>query len=112
MQVRWGNQQEILYEGYVELEVSFSNIMDKKVLVPFLVTSQEVQIPNLGTNAIENLSKSYHPDELSDTLQHCLENASVNVIESLVNFINTEKQQELSYVKTPKVQSYNSWITD
>ena len=45
LHIRWGNQQEIPYEGYIELEVSFSNSMDKKVLVSFLVTSQEVQIP-------------------------------------------------------------------
>ena len=79
--------------------------MEEKVLVLLLATSQEVQIPILETIAVEHLSKSYRPDELSCTLQHCSENASVNVIESLVNFINTEKQQELSYVKTPTVHT-------
>ena len=77
--------------------------MDRKVLVPFLVTSQKVQNPILGTNVIARSSKSYHPDELQYTLQHCLENASSNVPESLVHFINAEKQQELSYMKTLKL---------
>ena len=102
LHVKWGNQQDVPYEGYAELEVSFSSNMDKNVLVPFLVTSQKLQHPILGTNAIKHISKGYHPDELSYYLQQCLEDTSNGTIESLVNFINAEKQQELSYVKTPK----------
>ena len=36
LHVRWGNQQEIPYEGYTELQVSISSGMDKKVFVSFL----------------------------------------------------------------------------
>ena len=36
LHARWGNQQEIPYEGYIELEVSVSSGTDKRVFVPFL----------------------------------------------------------------------------
>ena len=36
---KWRNQQEIPYEGYIRLELSFSGNMDKKVSLLFVVTS-------------------------------------------------------------------------
>ena len=103
LQVRWGNQEILPYEGYVELEVSLDNDTPaNEILVPFLITPERLHYPILGTNAIEHISQNYQSNELADVLNECLPDKPKNVIESLVNFIHAEKPQELSNVKTPK----------
>ena len=103
LQVRWGNQEILQYEDYVELEVSLDNgTPANEILVPFLITPERIHYPILGTNAIEQISQNYQSNELADVLNECLRNKSKNFIESLVNFIHAEKPQELSNVKTPK----------
>ena len=103
LQVRWGNQEILPYEGYVELEVSLDNDTPaSKILVPFLITPERLFYPILGTNAIEHISQNYQSNELADVLNKCLPDRSKNIVESLVNFIHAEKPQELSSVKTPK----------
>ena len=103
LQVRWGNQEILPYEGYVELEVSLDNDTPaSKILVPFLITPERLLYPILGTNAIEHISQNYQSNELADVLNKCLPDRSKNIVESLVNFIHAEKPQELSSVKTPK----------
>ena len=98
--VRWGNQEILPYEGYVELEASLDNDTPaNEILVPFLITPERSHYPILGTNAIEHISKNYQSNDLAS---ECLPGKSKNVIESLVNFIHAEKPQELSNVKTPK----------
>ena len=60
LQVRWGNQEVLPYEGYVELEVSLDNgTPANKILVSFLITPERLHYPILGTNAIENISQHY-----------------------------------------------------
>ena len=103
LQVRWGNQEILPYEGYIELEVSLDNDTPaNEILVPFLITPERLYYPLLGTNAIEHISQNYQLNELADVLNECLPGKSKNVTESLVNFIHAEKLQELSNVKTPK----------
>ena len=103
LQVRWGNQEILPYEGYIELEVSLDNDTPaNEILVPFLITPERLYYPILGTNAIEHISQNFQSHELADGLNKCLPDKSKNVTESLVNFIHAEKPQELSNVKTPK----------
>ena len=102
LQVRWGNQEILPYEGYVELEVSLDNATPAyEIFVPFLITPERLHYPILGTNAIKHISQNYRSNELADVLKECLPDKSKNV-ESLVNFIHADKPQELSNVKTPK----------
>ena len=83
--VRWGNQEIIPYEGYIELEVSLdNNTPANEILVPFLIIPERLHYPTLGTNAIEDISQNYQSNELADVLKEC------------------QKPQELSNVKTPK----------
>ena len=57
LQVRWGNQEILPYEGYVEREVSLDNdAAASKIPVPFLITPERLLYPILGTNAIEHIS--------------------------------------------------------
>ena len=103
LQVRWGNQEILPYEGYVELEVSLDNDTPaNEILLPFLITPERFHYPILDTNAIEHISQNYQSNELADILNECLPGKPKNVIESLLNFIHAEKPQELSNVKTPK----------
>ena len=49
LQVKWGNNNVLPYEGYVELEVSLKKgDMTNTILVPFLVTTETIQNPILG----------------------------------------------------------------
>ena len=60
LQVRWGNQEILPYEGRVELEVSLDNdTQANEILVPFLTTSERLHYPILGTNAFEHISQNY-----------------------------------------------------
>ena len=103
LQIRWGNQEILPYEGYVELEVSLDNDTPSNgILIPFLITPERLHFPILGTNAIEHVSQNYQSNELADVLNQCLPDKSKNITESLVNFIHAEKPQELSNVKIPK----------
>ena len=103
LQVRWGNQEILPYEGYVELEVSLDNdTPENQILVPFLITTERFYYPILGTNAFKRISQNFQSNELADVLNDCLPDKSKNVIESLGNFIHAEKLQERSNVKTPK----------
>ena len=91
LQVRWGNQEILPYESYVELEVSLNNDTPvNEILVPVLITPERLHYLILGTNAIENISQIFLPQK------------SKNVITSLVKSIHAEKPQKLSNVKTPK----------
>ena len=44
-------------------EVSLNNESQNSVTVPFFVTSENLEYPILGTNAIEHLSAPYKTDE-------------------------------------------------
>ena len=90
-QVRWGNQRKLLYDGWMEVEVFLNNESQNSVTVPFLVTSENLKYPILGTNAIEHLSAPYKTDELQHILPRCLPNHSSEVLDPLVHFILMQK---------------------
>ena len=57
LQVRWGNQEILPYEGYVELEVSLNNDTPaNEILAPFSITPERLQCPILDTMQ----SNTYH----------------------------------------------------
>ena len=58
LHLRWGNQEILPYEGYVEMEVSLDNDTPaSEILVPFLITPERLHDPVFGTNAIEHISQ-------------------------------------------------------
>ena len=81
MQVRWGNQEILPYEGRVELEVSLDNgTPTNEILVPFLLTSERLHYSILGTNATEHISQNHESNELADVLNECLSDKPKNAI--------------------------------
>ena len=101
-QVRWGNQRKLPYDGWVEVEVSLNNQSKNFVIVPYLVTSENLVYPILGTNAIEHLWAPYKTDELENILSRCLPNYSSEVLDPLVHLLQSQKESSISSVKSPK----------
>ena len=89
LQVRWGNQEILPYEGYIELEVSLDNDTPaNEILVPFLITPEILHYPILQTlhytDTNEHISQNYQSNELADVLNKCFPDKSKNVIDSIV----------------------------
>ena len=62
MQFRWGNQEILPNEGYVELEALLDNDTPvNEILVPFLINPERLHFPILGTNEIEHISQTKLP---------------------------------------------------
>ena len=98
----WGNQRKLPYDGWVKVEVFLNNKSQNSVTVHFLVTSENLEYPILGTNAIEHLSAPYNRDELQHILPRCLPNHSSEVLDPLVHLLQSEKESSISLVKSPK----------
>ena len=60
--VRWGNNVEIPYSGYVELQFSLDGQKSSLIDVPFLVIPGELDHPLLGFNVIKALVLDDHCD--------------------------------------------------
>ena len=59
-EVRWGNQTKLPFIGWVELKVSLKSKVNPDVIIKFLVRSEPLDFPNLGTNTINyKVTKSY-----------------------------------------------------
>ena len=84
------------------MEVSLNNESQNSVIVPFLVTSENLEYPILGTNAIEPLSAPYKTDELQHILQRCLPNHLSEVLDPLVHLEQSQKESSISSVNSPK----------
>ena len=98
----WGNQRKLPYDGWVKVEVFLNNKSQNSVTVHFLVTSENLEYPIFGTNAIEHLSAPYNRDELQHILPRCLPNHSSEVLDPLVHLLQSEKESSISLVKSPK----------
>ena len=81
--MRWDNLRKLPYDEWVEVEGSLNNESQNSVTVPFLVTSENLEYPFLGTNAIEALSTPYKTDELQHILPICLPNHSSKVLATI-----------------------------
>ena len=100
--VRWGNQSKLPFTGWVELKVSLTSNVNPDVIVPFLVTSDPLDHPILGTNTIILLTEKLPAHVLSSTFQQALPDRSHNVITQLVNLIQAERDPSVYLVKTTK----------
>ena len=73
LQVRWGNQEILSYEGYVELKASLDNETPAdQILLTFLITPERLHYPIPGTNVIKNILLNYQSNKPADVLNACL----------------------------------------
>ena len=98
-QVRWDNQRKLPYDGWVKVE-PLNNESQNSVTVPFLVTSENLENPIPGTNAIEHLSAAYNTDELQHILPRCLPNYLSEALDPLVHLLQSQKESSISSVKS------------
>ena len=87
LNVRWGDQRELPYMGWVDLKLQLKN--DQPAIdVPFLVTGERIETPILGTNAIEHLSADQSPEKLFDGFKAAFPNhTSEAVLHSLTSIL-------------------------
>ena len=92
------NGSPLPYNGWVELRFKLSRDSNHLV-VPFLVSSASVDAPLIGYNVIEAIFKE-NPSQSMEEAQLSFPN--VSDIETLVNCIHSENNEELSFVKSGK----------
>ena len=91
LNVNAANGAEIPYKGWAEIEVKLTSTQEP-VIVPFLVTSETIDVPLVGFNVIEEFMKS--KSEMTDTelacVFPCVSSANINVLVDLIKL--TAKQ--------------------
>jgi len=98
--VKWGNQNSLPYDGWIDLNVSLQK-KGETVLVPFLVTTDPLETSILGTNAIEHLTKCVgEKEKIVKVFQNCFPDKSVEVRSKLINLITAEDDDFISQVHT------------
>ena len=105
LNLRAANGTELPYEGWVGVMFSLrgGKSSPKGLDVPFLVTNETLDLPIIGYNVIAEIAKNSQEEEdsLINTFQHSFTDAKES-IPALVNFIQTEKADELCTVRTIK----------
>ena len=93
------NGSSIPYKGWVELDLQIDD-SEQGLSVPFLVASEEMELPLIGFNAIEHLIKvnNLQGNEMATAL------VGVKVCDAtaLVDFVNGVNHDELCLVKSCK----------
>jgi hypothetical protein len=89
------NGCSIPYKGWVEVDLQIGD-SEQELSVPFLVASEEMELPLIGFNAIEHLIKvnNLQGNEMATAL------VGVNVCDAtaLVDFVNRVNHDELCLV--------------
>eukprot|EP00112_Aurelia_sp_Birch-Aquarium-sp1_P003997 Seg1452.4 transcript_id=Seg1452.4/GoldUCD/mRNA.D3Y31 product="Retrovirus-related Pol polyprotein from transposon 17.6" pseudo=true protein_id=Seg1452.4/GoldUCD/D3Y31 len=98
LNVNAANGAEIPYKGWAEIEVKLTN-MQEPIIVPFLVTSETIDVPLVGFNVIEEFMKSEMTDTELACVFPCVSSANINV---LVDLIKINSETDLCIVKTSK----------
>ena len=89
----------IPYTGYVELEVEIGNY---KVLVPFLVTDENIIRPIVGYNVMEAIAKMEPVTGNIDDFKNVFEGIPDDKLKSLLCLLKSVRQQKLAKVFTYK----------
>ena len=95
------NGSSIPYHRWVELEFCVSP-EQQSLIVPFLVTKDDMDLPLIGYNVIEEHLRSKNNDTNLSTLIRCFPTTKPSNVEALVNFIQSTSEQYLCSVKTSK----------
>ena len=104
------NEIDLPYEGWVELTFNpIEDNIDHTVNVPFLVAKDSLDMPIIGFNVIEEITKYFEEDALTgvrgslvDVLTSSLAGADREKVEALVQLIKSEPVKELASVKSRK----------
>ena len=95
------NGSSIPYHGSVKLE--FCVTPEKQsLIVPFLVTKDNMDLPLIDYNVIEEHLGFKNNDTNLSTLMACFPTTKRSNVEALVNFIQSASEQDLCSVKTSK----------
>ena len=85
------NNTPIDYLGYAEIVFEIAGCKPKKI--PFLIVHDELEMPIIGTNAIEEATKDCtDPVELSRVLSAGIKSLSKRKVDGLVNLIQQRQQ--------------------
>ena len=104
------NGTDLPYEGWVELTFNLSeNDFEHIIKVPFLVAKDTLDMPIVGFNVIEEITKQSEGDvparadgSMVDVLSSSFNGVEREKVEALVQLIKSEPAKELSTVKTRK----------
>ena len=91
LRVQWGNNADIPFTGFVTLNVCFkSGEHNKTIAVPFLVTTDKLNNPILGFNAIKHLSSSA-PDKsiLIELFKTSFKGKTMDQLQTFVHLIQS-----------------------
>jgi len=106
LDLRAANGTEIPYAGWVEITFELYKDNTHNVLVPFLVSTQQLDLPIIGYNVIEEIVKGYSVDSdntLTSSLSSSFSAESVKQnVPKLVHFIQSSTKSELCDLKTIK----------
>ena len=99
-------ESNIPYIGWIELEFRMEKWKEEKHLkVPFLVTTEEVTHPIIGTNVIEAIVKDPEIDDedaLLQSIKDAFADCEPSKVESFVNLIKTCGSLDMCNVRTTK----------
>ena len=85
----------------MELEFCVSS-EQQSLIVPFLVTKDDMDLSLIGYDVIEEHLRSKNNDTNLSTLIRCFPTTKPSNVEALVNFIQLTSEQDLCSVKTSK----------
>ena len=87
LRVRWGNDADILFVGYVDLLIQLENIEKPGITIPFLVTSDIIDCPLLGFNAMKNMLEDPRDQNLVVSLLQDSLDADVVKTTAMIDFL-------------------------
>ncbi|KAL9967536.1 hypothetical protein ACROYT_G025783 [Oculina patagonica] len=110
LDLKAANGTDLPYEGWVELTFNLiENDLDHTVKVPFLVAKDTLDMPIVGFNLIEEITKQPEcgvpvgaDGSMVDVLSSSLTAVEQDKVETLVQLIKSEPAKELSTVKSRK----------
>ena len=110
LDLKAANGTDLPYEGWVELTFNLiEDNVDHTVKVPFLVAKDSLDMPIVGFNVIEEITKYFKGDasagvhgSLVNVLTSSLTGADQEKIEALAQLIKSEPVKELATVKSRK----------
>ena len=107
LRVQWGNQTYIPFSKYTVVHLCIGEGKDKCHLdVPFLITTDQINNPILGFNAIKHIAQTTDDKLLIKLFQTSFDQTDVNRIQAFVNLLKTPDSVEA----TVKVKGKNTVV--
>ena len=100
------NGTDIPYCGWAEIGVRLSNENEAEIIVPFLVTKENIEQPIIGFNIIDLMVKNtdgeVDGDKLLGRMMKSFHQSRDNDIQALISIIRATNSDELCLVKSTK----------